>query len=89
MWPRSLPRVSAGGPRQRAICGSGLQGLTMQVRPTLPQTRINDDVLRTPRWFWLLAGALALVIGGGVICEGLLIWLRLQLGGGSLRVQVG
>ena len=57
----------------------------MQARRTLTATQINQDllafVLRTPRWFWLVAGALLLVVGGGVLSEVGIIFFGLQLMG--------
>ncbi|MGH2356295.1 MAG: NrfD/PsrC family molybdoenzyme membrane anchor subunit [Chloroflexota bacterium] len=58
----------------------------MQERQTLSPTRINDDLLRfvlraPPRWFWLAAAALGLLVGAGVVSEGLLIVFGLQLMG--------
>jgi Ni/Fe-hydrogenase subunit HybB-like protein len=55
----------------------------MQERRELAPAQVNRDllafVLETPRWFWLAAGALGLLVGVGVGCVGLILLFGLQL----------
>ena len=57
----------------------------MQEQLDLGPARVNRDLLRftlsTPRWFWPVAAALALVIGAGALGEAAMIVVGLQLGG--------
>jgi len=55
----------------------------MQSHRTLSATQINQDllafVLHTPRWFWLAAGGLALILGVAALGETAMIYVGLQL----------
>jgi Ni/Fe-hydrogenase subunit HybB-like protein len=57
----------------------------MQERLDLPAPTINADllrfVLRTPRWFWIALGALALILGVGLLGELVMIVIGLQVMG--------
>lgn len=54
----------------------------MQERQVISPREIDNDLLRfvfqTPRWFWIAAGLLALVLGAAVVSEGLMILFGLQ-----------
>ncbi len=55
----------------------------MQERRALPMPKINTDlldfVLHTPRWYWIIAAGLLLLLGAAGVSEGLIIVIGLQL----------
>src|SRR5437588_3926172 len=57
----------------------------MQERLHLAPSQINTDllrfVLRTPRWFWVAAGACGLLVGSAVVTEAVMIVVGLQIMG--------
>jgi len=65
----------------------------MEARERLTEAQINEDLLgptlRTPRWFWPVAGFLALVVLAGVVSFGLMINRGLGLTGLDRPVMWG